>query len=69
MYKRYEEGLGKLNKEIDILKHVSNQRISEFMSKLITTRYQRALVQSFKKYQLDDMIAEDEIVKRRELVI
>ena len=69
MYKRYEEALGKLNKEIDILKHVSNQRVSEFISKIVMTRYQRALVQSFKKYQLDDMIAEDEIVKRRELVI
>ena len=64
-YKRYEDALKRLNKEVDILKHVSNQRVSEFVAKLYLQKHQRALVQSFKKYQLDDMIAEMELEKVR----
>ena len=68
-YKRYEKAVERLNEEIDVLKHVSTQRTSEFISKLILRKHQRALVQSFQKYQLDDMIAEDEALKRRNQVI
>ena len=39
------------------------------MAKLILRKHQRALVQSFQKYQLDDMIAEDEAAKRRSQII
>lgn len=59
----------RINEEIDILKYVSTQRTSEFISKLILRKHQRALVQSFQKYQLDDMIAEDEAEKLRTQVI
>ena len=62
-YKRYEKAVERLNEEIDILKHVQTQRTSEFMAKLILRKHQRALVQSFEKYQLDDMLAEDEAEK------
>ena len=65
-YKRYEDALKRLSEEIDILKHMSNQRVSEFMANVFLQRHQRALVQSFKKYQLDDMIAEQETEKVRE---
>ena len=68
-YKRYEKAVENLKKEIDILKHIGNQRSSEFISKLILRKHQRALVQSFQKYQLDDMIAEDESEKIRNQVI
>ena len=50
----------RLNEEIDVLKYVSTQRLSNFIAKLILRKHQRALVQSFQKYQLDDMIAEEE---------
>ena len=39
------------------------------MAKLILRKHQRALVQSFAKYQLDDMIQEDEIDKKRSQVM
>lgn len=55
-YDQYENTLKKLNSEIDILKHVSGQRVSQFLSKIVLKRHQRALVQSFEQYQLDDMI-------------
>ena len=63
-YNRYEAAVEKLNEEIDILKHIQNQRVSEFMAKLILRKHQRALVQSFKRFQLDDMIAEHEAAKK-----
>ena len=63
-YNRYETAVEKLNEEIDILKHIQNQRVSEFMAKLILRKHQRALVQSFKRFQLDDMIAEHEAAKK-----
>ena len=49
-YTRYETAVTRLNEEIDILKHPQTQRLSEFISKLILRKHQRALVQSFKKY-------------------
>ena len=44
---RYEKAVDKLNQQIDIVKFVETQRLSEFMSKLFMKPYQRALVQSF----------------------
>lgn len=32
-FKRYEDAVERLEQEIDILKHVSNVRVSEFMAK------------------------------------
>ena len=46
-YERYEKAVDKLNQQIDIVKFVETQRLSEFMSKLFMKPYQRALVQSF----------------------
>ena len=34
---------------------VSITRVSEFISKLFLTKYQRALVSSFKQYKMDDL--------------
>ena len=56
----------RLNDEIDICKYVQTQRASEFIAKLILSKHQRALVQSFRKYQLDDMMAEEEDIKLQE---
>lgn len=39
------------------------------MAKLILRKHQRALVQSFAKYQLDDMLAEEESEKLRQSAI
>ena len=64
-YQRYEDATERLNKEIDIVKHVSNLRISGFLAKLILRKHQRALVRSFRDYQLDDMLAEEEAEKRQ----
>lgn len=38
-YNRYETAVEKLNEEIDILKHIQNQRVSEFMAKLILRKH------------------------------
>lgn len=38
-YKRYEKAVERLNEEIDVLKHVSMQRTSEFISKLILRKH------------------------------
>ena len=53
--KRHEEASEKLNDEIDIVKLVYVQRIGQFLAKLILKKHQRALVTSFKKYQIDDL--------------
>ena len=68
-FERYEKAVEKMNAEIDILKHIQNQRVSEFIAKLVLRKHQRALVQSFQKYQLDDMIAEEEAVMRQSQMI
>ena len=52
--------MDQLNEEIDILKHLSNQRVSAFIAKLILRKHQRALVHSFRKYMMDDMTRDDE---------
>ena len=38
-YQRYEDATERLNKEIDIVKHVSNLRISGFLAKLILRKH------------------------------
>ena len=42
------------------MKFVETQRLAEFMSKLFLKPYQRALVQSFQEYQIDNMLAFEE---------
>ena len=46
------------------MKFVETQRLAEFMSKLFLKPYQRALVQSFQEYQIDNMLAFEEREKR-----
>ena len=41
--------------EIDIVKLVYIQRVGEFIAKLILKKHQRALITSFKKYQIDSL--------------
>ena len=65
-YDRYEKAVDKLNKQIDIVKFVEKQRLSEFMARLFLKPYQRALVQSFQEYQIDNMPAFEEQAKRIE---
>ena len=38
-YERYGKAVSKMNNEVDILKHVSNQRVSEFISKIILKKH------------------------------
>ena len=46
------------------MKFVETQRLAEFMSRLFLKPYQRALVQSFQEYQIDNMLAFEEREKR-----
>ena len=57
-YQKYGEAVDRLNEEIDILKHLSNQRISTFMAKLVLRKHQRALVHSFRQNMIDDLATE-----------
>ena len=59
-YERYLEYTDKLNEEIDILKHLSNQRVSKFIAKLILRKHQRALIHSFRPYTMLNMCKEEE---------
>ena len=52
---RHEEAVDKLANEIDIVKLLYVQRVGQFIAKLILKKHQRALVTSFKKYQIDDL--------------
>ena len=64
-YERYEKAVERMNEEIDILKHIQNQRASGFLQKLILRKHQRALVSSFQKFLLDDMIKEEEAERKK----
>ena len=44
-----------LKNEIDIVKIVYIQRLGEFLAKILLKKHQRALITSFKKYQLKDL--------------
>ena len=68
-FDRYEKAVKRLNEEIDVLNYVSTQRLTNFLAKLFLRPHQRELVKSFKKYQLDDMIKEEEHEKNRNQVI
>ena len=52
---RHEEASEKLMDELDVVKLVYVNRIGQFLAKLILKKHQRALVTSFKKYQVDDL--------------
>lgn len=54
--KRHQDASERLSKEIDIVKILYSHRISQLVAKLTLKKHQRALVSSFKQYQLDDMI-------------
>ena len=58
-----------LNEEIDILKHLSNQRVSAFIAKLILRKHQRALIYSFLPYTMDNMCKEDEASTKNAAVV
>ena len=53
---RHQEASDKLAKELDIVKLIYVQRIGQFLAKVMLKRHQRALVTSFKHYQLDDLV-------------
>ena len=57
--KRHEEACEKLDGEIDIVKLLYVQRVGSFIAKLILKKHQRALVTTFKKYQLANLAEED----------
>ena len=52
---RHDAASEKLSMEIDIIKFIYVLRVGQFLSKLILNKSQRALVTSFKKYQIDDL--------------
>ena len=66
-YDRYNRAVERLNEDIDILKHLSNQRVSTFIAKLILRKHQRALVHSFRKHLLADNLLQDEKDKQEAL--
>ena len=53
--KRHESASEMLSEEVDIIKFIYVLRVGQFLSKLILNKSQRALVTSFKKYQIDDL--------------
>ena len=57
--KRHEEACEKLDSEVDIVKLLYVQRVGSFIAKLILKKHQRALVTTFKKYQLADLAEDD----------
>ena len=58
-YNRYEDALERMNGEIDVLKSVSGQRMTQFLAKILLKKHQRTLVQSFSKYQIDVTTEDD----------
>ena len=58
---RYKKAKERLRSEIDILRHVQGQRMTEFLAHLKLRDYQRVLVSSFKEYQLGDMTEADDL--------
>ena len=52
---RHEEASERLNSEIDIVKFVYTLRIVHLIAKLTLKKHQRALISSFKAYQIDDL--------------
>ena len=51
------------------MRHISNLRVSMFMSKLSLNKHQRALVGNFEQYTIDDMVAEDDNDRQRDKVL
>ena len=54
---RHERAYEKLADEIDIVKLLYVQRVGQFIAKLVLRKHQRALVTSFKKFQLNNLEA------------
>ena len=52
-FKRHEKAKEKLADEIDITKLLYVQRIGQFISKLLLKKHERALITTFKKYQIE----------------
>ena len=52
---RHEQASEKLAEELDVVKFLYVHRIGQFIAKLMLNKHQRALVTSFKKYQIDDL--------------
>ena len=52
---RHEAASEKLADEIDIVKLLHTLRVGQFTAKLNLNKHQRALVTSFKKYQIEDL--------------
>ena len=52
---RHEAASEKLADEIDIVKLLHTLRVGQFTAKLNLKKHQRALVTSFKKYQIEDL--------------
>ena len=44
-----------LSEEVDVVSLIQGLRVGQFIAKLILNKHQRALVTSFKKYQIDDL--------------
>ena len=49
-YKRHAETTDRLEQELDFIRLIRNLRVNEFISRLLLKKYQRVLVQSFRKY-------------------
>lgn len=50
-FERHAETTDRLEQELDFVRLIRNLRVFEFISRLLLKKYQRVLVQSFRKYQ------------------
>lgn len=64
---RHEHASSKLCREMDIVNLIYVHRLSQFMTKLVLKKHQRALVTFFKKYTVDDLsyLEEDSPIKQQ----
>ena len=57
---RHEKATDNLAQELDVVDLIYIKRLSQFLAKLVLKKHQRALITSFRRYQLDDLSYLDE---------
>ena len=55
---RHEKAVEVLTEELDIVKQIKGDRVTDFLAKMSLKRYQRALVENFQRFQIANMSAE-----------
>jgi len=52
---RHEKAVEVLTEELDIVKQIKGDRVTDFLAKMSLKRYQRALVANFHRFQIASM--------------